>query len=201
MIALHPLVGAIVPVLCLALTSCAMPAPEGRYAGVLPPALKEPWDADTIGTLGGKPLWTEEAGEAAEAHYRLTITGINCMQYSFQIDESRDGWAFGRSAARNQCVPHGKIETAEFRISKSELDSLKSKFEKARLWTTYPQYWRSEEGTICVDGNALIFEKRDAAGYGYSRANWPCNFTDELIEAAELYIEIFDADDAKRLVT
>lgn len=174
---------------------------EDKAASMLLPAeVDNPWIASRIEALDAVPLWHEKSGREFHSRYRLTMSGVNCTEFSFRIDVTSRGIIRGRSASRDKCSDNGKSTVTDFQVRRIEVKRLEKALKKAELWTHFPEFWGAKNGEICLDGNELIFEKFDSKGYGYSHANWPCNFTFELIEAAKLYIEIFNADDARLLL-
>src|SRR5207253_5029194 len=97
---------------------------------------------------------------------------------SIRIDERESGRLSGHMAFvdhRNRDVPNGRTESS-FSVSRGQMDRLRAAIREARMFTLFPEFWRSANGDdICVDGMELIFERLDAEGYRFSTANAQCN--------------------------
>lgn len=180
----------------------AAPAQEDRRGvGMLPPEIASQYSQAYLAGFGERPLWQPQARDGYRSRLRLIITGILYTKASIRIDESGSGHFDGYMVyldPRDRSVPFGRTET-RFPVSRAQMARLRAAIEAARMFTLYPEFWRSPDGDeICVDGMELIFERVDANGYRFSTANAQCNAPPAMRDAAYILFEIARAPALRR---
>ena len=179
-------------VLAAALPSAAAPA------GLFP---------DEVVAAGGgssnrlelKPLWTPGALSAFRQRLRVTIEGISTTSVSVELDQSvRGQW----SGLLRERADGALLDDGHFGISEASARELAELIERARLWTTFPQFFQAspDAGVVCLDGEGVIFERRDASGYRYAEGNAPCTLGSAQIDVAAKMLQLARRPELVRLL-
>ena len=122
------------------------------------------------------------------SRYRLSISGITCTTYVIRIDETSSGRLTGMVRHHDRCKK-GSVESHRLHPSRAKFDEIKGMIEKAGMFTHYPETWElDDKDTICIDGHQLLFERRDARGYGISESNAQCTSPPKVREIAKKFI-------------
>jgi hypothetical protein len=148
-------------------------------------------------------LHTDGALNGFASRYRLSLSGINCEEYVIRIEESAGGQVRGWVKDRNKCKPgpEGDIGVRRFLAGRDDLRELDALFDAAKMFELYPEFWElTDPDAICIDGNQLVFERRNAAGYRISTANAQCTASLEMIEATRKFIALAGEDSAEGLL-
>jgi hypothetical protein len=158
-------------------------------------------DADIWSNLrefGEPSLYGSDGQGKLVARYRLTTHGIRCLRYVIRLDEAESGKVRGWIKSRDVCGRGSTkvVRTRTFVAERSELRELDGLFAAAGMFREYPEIWTidASSDTICVDGIDLLFERRNAEGYGASLANYPCTATEQVMLAAQKLVEIAGAE-------
>jgi hypothetical protein len=187
--------------LAVSVGTAASAREDRRGAGMLPPEIASQFESAFLAGFGERPLWRPEARRGYRSRLRLTITGILYTRASIRIDERGVGLFEGHMIfvdPRDRSVPFGRTET-RFSVSRAQMERLRAAIGEARMFTLYPEFWRSPNGDdICVDGMELIFERIDADGYRFSTANAQCNAPAAMRRAALILFQIARAPELER---
>lgn len=177
----------------LALPTAISAARADPRPAMLPPEIASQFEASFLDGFGEPALWRPEARRGYRTRIRLTLAGVLIERVSMRIDERANGRLEGHLVflnPRNRQVPHGRTESS-FRVTRAQFDALRQSFERARLWSIYPEFHPITE--VCIDGTEIIFERTDAEGYRFSDANAQCAAPYAMRQAAETMIDISGA--------
>lgn len=141
-------------------------------------------------------LWRTGAREGFKSRIRLTISGIVRQKTLIRIDETASGGGRGRvliamPARRGGGGDLDAWVDHEFSVSRANMAALRALIDQAKMWQFDPQeHWVGAEDDICLDGNQLVFERRDAAGYRFSEGNAQCTIPPRVRAVAARIIEL-----------
>ncbi len=177
----------------------ASPALAQR-TGFFPPEVENDVWVD-VRRFGEPSFYAPTSTAKYHSRYRLTIAGVSCLTVSLRIDERPEGRFNGRVAYRSQCGSRIDVpESRYFRVQPKQIVALRGLIADAGMWKHFPEYWVTKEEDICLDGEQLVFERRDAAGYRISLANAQCTASAKLLAVAEEFLQIAAAEDTRKLL-
>jgi hypothetical protein len=176
--------------------SLIAPAQPAPAQNMFPPQIREIWWPDLI---DDEPvLWRPGGREGFKSRIRLSISGIVFERALIRIDQKANGEGVGRVALVHhaQVWPRSSDLIAKvdrtFRVSAKDMALLQERIVAAKLWTAgTEEHWVFTDGDdICLDGEQLVFERRDADGYRFSEANAQCTATPALLAVARTIMEL-----------
>ncbi|THD35577.1 MAG: hypothetical protein E7773_10710 [Sphingomonas sp.] len=180
----------------LALAAFGLPAQPAPAQNMFPPQIQEIWWPDLI---DDEPVLWRPGGQAGfKSRIRLSISGINLTRALIRIDETESGAGIGRVVVvrRARVWPRSTDLIAnvdrEFRVSAKDMALLHDRIAQAKLWTIGPEeHWVfTNPNDICIDGEQMVFERRDASGYRFSEANAQCTAPPAVRDVARAIIEL-----------
>ena len=188
-------------VLCLPLLMLAVPVAAKMH--MVPPELADKvYLSDDLGDVGEPSLWSSNDLGHFKARYRLTIMGIRCIAYTYRIDERVHGSAAGLVKSWNHCKEGAPFDVSHFHVRAQNVQALKDAFAGAGLWRISPQFWQNTKtgNYICIDGEEMTFERRDASDYRVAEANAQCEAPAKLVDAARKFVTLAGDKTALRLL-
>jgi hypothetical protein len=174
----------------IALSTACVTSSVARIAIFPPEVVESVWWDDLVDDE--PPLWTPAAQEGFKNRIRLSISGISTTRLIIRIDERNDGKIRGRAIRVQHLGRDSEVrEIRTFRPSLDQMTKLHARVLAAKLWIIYPEHWVMEnDGDICVDGEQIVFERKNADGYRFSEANAQCTAPRALLEVAQLMMQI-----------
>ena len=122
------------------------------------------------------------------SRHRLSIVGITCTAYVIRIDKRSSGRLDGMVRHYDRCR-NGPVESHRFIPSRAKFTEIKQLIGEVGMFEYYPETWQpKDEGSICIDGHQLLFERRDPRGYGISESNAQCTSPPKVREIAQKFI-------------
>jgi hypothetical protein len=182
---------------CLALTSCATGWNNKQAKQYVPPERGLDWAQGKLRSFREPSFYQPDPTDKFKSRNRLTVSGVACFEFMVRVDQSRSGYLTGVVKHRNRCADRNAFDQHLLRPSAERVEALNAKIEKAGLFEFYPEYWSQddEDGSICIDGMELIYERWDEKGHGFSQANAPCTANAALIEVVKDYCALSKDDD------
>ncbi len=141
-------------------------------------------------------LWRPGGQDRFKSRIRLSISGIVRNKVLIRIDEKANGDGIGRIAVVRRAGrwPRSNDLVADidrtFRVPASRMALLRERIAAAKLWTAGPEEHWIVKDDICLDGEQLVFERRDARGYRFSEANAQCTAPPAVLDVARTIIEL-----------
>jgi hypothetical protein len=167
-----------------------------RAVPIYPPEVRDQAWYDLKDT-GEPPLWTPGALGHFHRRIRLSIAGISSVRVVVRLDQRADGSALGRitqGAARN-------LAARRFHVPADRMAHLDELVRDAGLWTIYPEFYAlRDKDAICLDGEALAFERVDSDGYRFSQANAQCDAPKAVLIVAQELLGLAHAKQAAKLL-
>ena len=200
---------AVVFLIGFTLTACGHDASDAGFGSAEAPKTSNyfPSEVDDevwidLSQVDEPSLFNSRAIKDHKSRYRLSISGISCVEYVIRIDESHAGRLNGIVKHRNKCKRTGIVDEHAFFPSRIEFAKLEELIEAAGMFQHYPEFWVSsdEEDTICLDGNQLLFERRILQDYRISMANAQCTAPVELHQVAQQFVAMSGENDAGSLL-
>jgi len=173
--------------LLLAVAAIASAAPA--RPPITPPGLDAIFLAD-LPEVHEAALWPERAQRRFNARYRLTVMGIACRSYLVRMDQNLHGDALVTVKSWNRCKRDEPYSERVTHIPAAEMVELEAAARRARLWETSPQFWRTDDDAICVDGEEMIFERLITSGYSVAQANAHCEAPGAIVLVARTIFEL-----------
>jgi hypothetical protein len=136
-----------------------------------------------------KPMWETGAARPYRQRVRMLISGIRRTTVSVELDQRVDGrW----TGALEEHDGEDVVNAWRFDVSPRAAEELSLLIREAGLWSVYPEFRRRPlpENEICLDGENVIFEKADDAGYRYSEGNAQCDLGERQIAVAAKMLEL-----------
>lgn len=141
-------------------------------------------------------LWRADGQAGFNTRIRLSISGLAWQRVLIRIDEKANGEAIGRVALVRPANVWPRstdliaLSDRVFRVSASDMTVLRERIAAAKLWSLGPEeHWGSGD-EICIDGEQIVFERRDDTGYRFSEANAHCTAPPALLTVARMIIEL-----------
>ena len=117
------------------------------------------------------PFWTVAGRAGSAQRIRMFIQGIRIGSWMIRLDQDSAGqWrGYFRGHDGQDLLPLHR-----FTVNDADIADLQVLFAKAKLWSTYPQFFVTGRDEICLDGETIVLEKVDRDGYRYAEGNAQC---------------------------
>jgi|GEM_PF-6962849 len=145
---------------------------------------------DDLPDVNEQALWPDRSLKQFKARYRLTVMGIVCRSYLVRIDQKVAGDGIATVKSWNRCKRDTPYEERAVYLTTAKMAEFDAIAKRARLWETAQQFWRMDDDAICVDGEEMIFERRDISGYRVAQANAQCEAPGAVVLAARTIFEL-----------
>jgi hypothetical protein len=159
------------------------------------------WSADFLKQHREPGLWEQKALRSYAVRLRMSAEGINCLRSIIRLDQSKKGWVSGVFILENKCGHlRGEVQRRIVRLSGAELARVIEFARSQDLLQRPRQGWLLPNDEICLDGQEVLIEIRDANGYRAAGANMSCTAPASFRQLANMILEISGAKEARSTV-